>query len=41
MNALSRSELNGMVRQALALTFPDDYWVVAEIAEMREAAAGP
>lgn len=40
MNALSLSELNGMVRQALALTFPDDYWVVAEIAEMREAAAG-
>ena len=40
MKALSLSELNGMVRQAIALTFPDEYWVVAEIAEMREASAG-
>lgn len=40
MISLTLSELNGMVRQALALTFPEDYWVVAEIAEMREASAG-
>ena len=29
-----------MVSQALALTFPDDCWVVAEIAEMREGKGG-
>ncbi len=40
MKSISLSELNGMVRQALALTFPEDYWVVAEIAEMREGNNG-
>ena len=33
---LTLYELNQMVREALAITMPDEYWVEAEISEMRE-----
>ena len=33
---LTLYELNQMVRDALAITMPDEYWVEAEISEMRE-----
>ena len=35
MNALTLYELNGMVRETLELTLNDEYWVQAEIAELR------
>ena len=33
---LTLYELNQMVRESLAITMPDEYWVEAEISEMRE-----
>ena len=33
---LTLYELSQMVREALAITMPDEYWVEAEISEMRE-----
>ena len=33
---LTLYELNQMVREALAITMPNEYWVEAEISEMRE-----
>jgi exodeoxyribonuclease VII, large subunit len=38
--ALSLYELNSIVRQTLELTLMDSFWVVAEIAEMREPPNG-
>lgn len=35
MNALTLYELNGLVRETLELTLNDEYWVQAEIAELR------
>ena len=35
MNALTLYELNGLVRQTLELTMDSEYWVQAEIAELR------
>ena len=35
MNALTLYELNGLVRQTLELTLCDEYWVCAEISELR------
>ena len=35
MNALTLYELNGLVRQTLELTLDSEYWVQAEIAELR------
>jgi len=35
-DTLTLYELNQMVRDALAITMPDEYWVEAEISEMRE-----
>lgn len=35
MNALTLYELNGLVRETLELTLSDEYWVQAEIAELR------
>lgn len=40
MQALSLTELNNLVRQALELTMPDTFWVRAEIAELRVAVNG-
>ena len=33
---LTLYELNNLVRQSLELTMPDDYWVEAELSELRE-----
>src|SRR3712207_5024101 len=33
---LTLYELNNLVRQTLALTLPDEYWVEAELSELRE-----
>lgn len=35
MNALTLYELNGLVKQTLELTLDDEYWVQAEISELR------
>lgn len=35
-DTLTLYELNQMVRESLAITMPDEYWVEAEISEMRE-----
>ena len=35
MNSLTLYELNGLVRQTLELTLDEEYWVQAEIAELR------
>ncbi len=40
MSPLSLYELNHMVSEVLALSLDDTYWVVAEIAELREHATG-
>ena len=36
MNALTLSELNALVRETLELSMPNEYWVQAELAEVRE-----
>lgn len=36
MKALTLYELNSLVREALSLTMPDEYWVTAEISELRQ-----
>ena len=40
LTSMSLSELNGLVRESLSLTFPDEYWVTAEIHEMHVAVSG-
>lgn len=40
MTSLTLSQLNCMICQAFALTFPEDYWVVAEISELHEGKGG-
>ena len=35
MKALTLYELNGLVKQTLELTLDSEYWVQAEIAELR------
>ena len=35
MEALTLYELNGLVRETLELTLSDEYWVKAEISELR------
>lgn len=35
-NPVSLSQLGSLIRQTIALNMPDSYWVVAEIAELRE-----
>ena len=36
MNSLSLYELNNLVRNTLEMTMCDEYWVHAEISELRE-----
>ena len=36
MNALTLYELNALVRETLELSMPNEYWVQAELAEVRE-----
>jgi len=36
MTTLTLYELNTLVRDTLALSFPDEYWVTAELSELRE-----
>ena len=33
---LTLSELGGLVREVIELSMPDDYWVTAELASVRE-----
>ena len=39
MSPLKLSELNALVRDVLQLSMPADYWVVAEVSELRVAAS--
>ena len=36
MNTLSLFELNNLVREAISTTLTDEYWVEAELSEVRE-----
>ena len=40
MEALSLYELNNLVRSRLELAFPDEYWVQAELSDVRSNASG-
>lgn len=40
MKVLSLYELNVMLRDVVALSFPDEWWITAEISEFRQASTG-
>ena len=39
-NHISLSKLNGMIRESIEMSFSNEIWLIAEIAEMRIAGAG-